>query len=139
MARVQLTRLVEFEASHRIRRSDKTEAENQAAFGKAAADHAHRYQVGVTIRGPLQAAAGGIVNLGLVDRVLKEEITDRLDGRHINEVLPEFAEGRRLATGEALAVYFWERVAPRLPPGVTLHAVRVQESPHLYSEYFGEA
>jgi len=26
-----------------------------------------------------------------------------------------------------------------LPPGVALHAVRVQEGAHLYSEYFGEA
>jgi len=26
----------------------------------------------------------------------------------------------------------------KLPQGVTLHAVRVQEGPHIYSEYFGE-
>jgi 6-pyruvoyl-tetrahydropterin synthase len=64
--------------------------------------------------------------------------TGRLDGRHINEALPEFGDGGRLATGEALAVYLWERLAGRLPPGVALHAVRVQEGPHLYSEYFGE-
>jgi len=141
MPRVQLTRVVEFEATHRIRRSDKSDAENLAAFGKAATDHAHRYQVRVTVRGPLAAEAGGVVNLNALDRVLKEEITDRLNagGGHINAALPEFADGHRLATGEALAVYFWERIAARLPPGVTLHAVRVQESPHLYSEYFGEA
>src|SRR5437773_2246973 len=42
------------------------------------------------------------------------------------------------ATREAVAVYVWERIAPRLPRGVTLHAVRVQEGPHIYSEYFGE-
>jgi 6-pyruvoyl-tetrahydropterin synthase len=57
----------------------------------------------------------------------------------INDAVPEFAAGRRLATGEALAVYFWERIAPRVPSGATLHAVRVQEGPHIYSEYFGEA
>src|SRR2546426_11360212 len=38
-------------------------------------------------------------------RLLAEEITRHLDGRSINEALPEFAPGRRLATGEALAVY----------------------------------
>ena len=61
MASVRLTRVVEFEAAHRIRRPDKSEAENRAAFGKAAADHAHRYQVRVTVRGPLVAEAGGVV------------------------------------------------------------------------------
>src|SRR2546430_4726377 len=34
--------------------------------------------------------------------------------------------------------YVWERIAPRLPPAVTLHAVRVQEGPHIYSEYRSE-
>jgi len=95
--------------------------------------------VRVTVRGPLVAEAGGVVNLAALDRVLKEEITDRLSGGHINDAIPEFADGHRLATGEALAVYFWERIAPRLPAGVRLHAVRVQESPHLYSEYHGDA
>jgi 6-pyruvoyltetrahydropterin/6-carboxytetrahydropterin synthase len=61
----------------------------------------------------------------------------RFDGRHLND-LPDFADGIRLPTGEALAVYIWERLAGRLPAGVRLHAVRVQEGPHLYSEYFGE-
>jgi hypothetical protein len=36
-------------------------------------------------------------------------------------------------------VYVWERLAGQLPAGVRLHAVRIQEGPHLYSEYFGEA
>src|SRR2546427_6056386 len=112
MARVQLTRVVEFEAAHRIRRPDKSEAENRAAFGKAAADHAHRYQVRVTVRGPLVAEAGGVVNLTAPDRGLKEEITDRLSGGHINEAIPGFADGHRPASGGALAGDFSERVSP---------------------------
>src|SRR2546427_11005505 len=103
MARVQLTRVVEFEAAHRIRRPDKSEAENRAAFGKAAADHAHRYQVRVTVRGPLVAEAGGGVNLAALDRVLKEEITDRLSGGPTNDAHPEFAARHRPAPGEAPA------------------------------------
>src|SRR5436309_11429274 len=81
----------------------------------------------------------GVMSLETLDRLLAEEITRRLDGRSLNEALPEFAPGRRLATGEALAVYVWVRIAPRLPRGVTLHAVRVQEGPRIYSEYFGES
>ncbi|HXH62691.1 MAG TPA: 6-carboxytetrahydropterin synthase [Gemmatimonadales bacterium] len=133
-----LTRTVEFTAGHRVRRADWSPAENAAAFGKAAAAHEHRYQVSVTVRGPLDATKKGVVNLGELDRVLREEIVARLDGKVINDALPEFADGGRLATGEALAVYFWERVAPRIPTGVALERVRVQESPHLYSEYCGE-
>lgn len=133
-----LTRIVEFTATHRIRRADWTTERNAADFGPAATDHSHRYQCRVTVKGPLLAEAGGVMRLGTLDALLAEEITRRLDGQSVNASLAEFADGRRLATGEALAVYLWERIAPRLPAGIALHAVRVQEGPHLYSEYFGE-
>jgi 6-pyruvoyltetrahydropterin/6-carboxytetrahydropterin synthase len=133
-----LTRIVEFSATHRIRRVDWSDAQNQAEFGKAAADHGHRYQCRVTVKGPLHAEAGGVISLQALDALLEAEVVQRFDGKSINAAAPEFADGRRLATGEAIAVYVWERVAPRLPAGVTLHAVRVQEGAHIYSEYFGE-
>jgi 6-pyruvoyltetrahydropterin/6-carboxytetrahydropterin synthase len=134
-----LTRVVAFTATHRIARADWTEERNAATFGRAAQDHAHRYECRVTVKGPLVAGQGGVVNLTALDALLAREITDRLEGQHINRALPEFADGQQLTTGEALAVYFWGRLATALPSGVQLHAIRVQEGPHLYSEYFGEA
>ncbi len=110
-----LTRIVEFTATHRIRRADWTDQQNRAEFGKAAVDHGHRYQCRVTVQGRLEAEAGGVMSLAALDALLVEEVTG------------------------ALAVYVWERLAARLPAGVTLHAVRVQEGPHIYSEYFGES
>jgi len=133
-----LTRVVEFTASHRIARADWSAEQNALQFGKAAHDHPHRYQCRVTVKGPLDPATGGVMNLGTLDALLAEEVTTRLDGRHIHEAIPEFAAGAWLATGEALAVYVWNRLASRLPRGVALHAVRMQEGPHIYSEYFGE-
>ena len=80
-----------------------------------------------------------IVDLQALDRLLDEEIVGRLDGKHINEEIPEFAPGKAIPTGEAMAIYLWQRLAPRLPGGVRLHSVQVQEDPHLYSEYLGGA
>ena len=133
-----LTRVVEFAATHHIRRTDWSHERNALEFGKAAEDHGHRYRCHVTVKGPLLADAGGVMTLGALDALIAEEITARFDGRSIHEGAPQFADGRWLATGEALAVFVWDRLAGRLPSGVTLHAVRVQESDHLYSEYFGE-
>jgi 6-pyruvoyltetrahydropterin/6-carboxytetrahydropterin synthase len=134
-----LTRIVEFSATHRIRRADWSDERNAAEFARAATDHGHRYQCRVTVKGPLQAEAGGVMRLQQLDTLLDEEVVRRFDGKSINAAAPEFADGQRLTTGEALTVYVWERIAQRLPPGVRLHAVRVQEGPHIYSEYFGEA
>jgi 6-pyruvoyltetrahydropterin/6-carboxytetrahydropterin synthase len=134
-----LTRIVEFSATHHIRRADWSEQQNSAEFGRAASDHSHRYQCRVTVKGPLHAEAGGVMRLQLLDDLLEEEVTRRFDGKSINAAAPEFADGKRLTTGEALTVYIWERIAQRLPAGVSLHCVRVQEGPHIYSEYFGES
>ena len=138
MATAYLTRVVEFTAGHRLQRPDRSAEQNAVEFGRAATDHEHRYQCRVTVAGSLVAERGGVVNLGTLDRLLQDEIVAPLAGRSINDAVAEFGPGRRLPTGEALAVYIWERLAPRLPAGVRLHAVRVQEGPHLYSEYLGE-
>jgi 6-pyruvoyl-tetrahydropterin synthase len=79
------------------------------------------------------------MDLKALDALLKREVVERFHQRNINEDVPEFGAGRWHPTGEALAVYVWRRLAGGLPPGVQLHAVRIQESDHLYSEYFGEA
>jgi 6-pyruvoyl-tetrahydropterin synthase len=124
-----LTRIIEFTATHRLPAKD---------FGKAAKDHSHRYQCRVTVKSGLLPAQAGVVGLAALDALLAREITARFDGKQINDDVPEFGAGGWLPTGEALAVYLWGRLAGALPSGVTLHAVRVQEGPHLYSEYFGE-
>jgi 6-pyruvoyltetrahydropterin/6-carboxytetrahydropterin synthase len=93
----------------------------------------------VTVKGALRATQGGVIGLAALDALLQREVVARFDRRHVNRDVPEFADGGLLPTGEALAVYIWERIVPGLPPGATLHAVRVQENDPLYSEYFGEA
>lgn len=131
MPTAYLSRIVEFNATHRFPAG--------AAFGPAASDHGHRYQVAVTVKAAFRPEASGVMSLRALDDLLEREVRAPLDGRQINDTLPAFADGGWLATGEALAVYLWGRLAPALPAGVGLHAVRVQEGSHLYSEYFGEA
>ena len=80
-----------------------------------------------------------VVDLGILDALLHEEVTTRFDGRHINHDVPEFAFGKQVPTGEALAIFVWTHLASRLPPGVRLDTVRVQEDAHLYAEYHGDA
>src|SRR5260370_27932297 len=87
-----LTRIVEFSATHRIRRADWPAARNTAAFGKAASDHGHRYQCRVTVKGRLVAEGGGVMNLATLDALLAEEITDRLDCQRDNQTGPPFAD-----------------------------------------------
>ncbi len=131
MPTAYLTRIVEFTATHRF--PDLPE------FAGATGDHSHRYRCAVTVKGGFVPSQGGVMSLHALDALLKREVVERFDGRHINRDIATFAAGTWLPTGEALAVYVWERLVPGLPRGVTLHRVRIEEGPHLYSEYFGES
>ncbi len=131
MPTAYLTRIVEFTATHRF--PDTPE------FAGATDDHSHRYKCAVTVKGAFDPARNGVMSLQALKSLLQREIVARFDGRHLNTDIPAFAAGKSLATGEALAVYVWERLAGELPAGVALHCVRIEESPHLYSEYRGEA
>jgi 6-pyruvoyltetrahydropterin/6-carboxytetrahydropterin synthase len=135
-----LTRVVQFSAAHRYFRPEWSQERNDATFGACGREHGHghTYQCVVTVRGAADGATGMVVDLGLLDRILQEEVVARFDHRHLNLDVPEFAYGRTVPTGEMLCVDVWHRVAPRLPSACTLHAVRVQEEPALWAEYRGE-
>ena len=139
MATAQLTRVVGFDAAHRYFKPAWSAAQNAAAFGACANEHRHEYRCFVTVSGPVSPETQMVIDLGAFDRILQDEIVARFDRRHINLDVPEFAYGKAVPTGEALAMYIWERVAGRLPRGVSLTRVRVQEDPDLYADYAGHA
>jgi 6-pyruvoyltetrahydropterin/6-carboxytetrahydropterin synthase len=141
MPSARLTRIVEFAAAHRYFRPDWTAERNAEAFGLCAREHGHghNYRCAVTIAGPVSAETGMLMDLVTLDRLLDEEVRRPLDHRHLNHDVPEFAYGRQIPTAEALAAWVWHRVTRRLPAGVRLHTVRIEEDPHLYAEYVGDA
>ena len=132
-----LTRTVDFHAVHRLYRRDWSEARNREVFGPLSdpPGHAHDYRCSVTVSGTLDPRLGMVVDLGELDRLLQEEVVGRLDGRHLNEEVPEL-EGT-LPTCEALAADVFRRLAPRLPRGVSLERVRIMEDPTLYADCTG--
>jgi len=140
MSRVHLTRVVTFKATHRYYRRDWSPEANARAFGRhaSAQDHSHRYECHATIEGVMSSDTSMVVPLEVFDRILKEEVIDRLDGRHLNSDVDGFGDGQPMPTTEALAVYVWNRVAPRVGPDVRLASVRVYEDASLYAEYRGE-
>ncbi len=141
MPRVRLSRTVRFNAAHRYYRPEWSAERNEAAFGLCAREHGHghSYECQVVVVGPLDSETSMVMQLDDFDAILREEVVDRLDHRHINHDVPEFAPGKQIPTAEALAVYVWEKIEPRLPATVTLEVVRVHEEPNLSAEYRGEA
>jgi 6-pyruvoyltetrahydropterin/6-carboxytetrahydropterin synthase len=133
-----LTRTVGFHAMHRFYRPEWTESRNREVFG-ALADppgHGHDYQCAVTVGGALDGS-GMILDLGLLDRILGEEVLMPFAGKHLNLDVATFAYGRTLPTCEAIAAYVFPRIAARLPGGLVLERVRIAEDPTLYADCTG--
>jgi 6-pyruvoyltetrahydropterin/6-carboxytetrahydropterin synthase len=133
-----LTRTVSFHATHRYYRPEWTESRNREVFGSLAdpPGHGHDYQCAVTIGGPI-SEDGMLLDLALLDRILKEEVLRPLEGKHLNLDIAAFAYGGTLPTCEAIAAYLFPRIAGRLPTGVVLERVRIMEDPSLYADCTG--
>lgn len=144
MPGASLTRRVRFAATHRYHRPGWDEARNLEVFGAcaAAAPHGHDYTCDVTVAGAIDAATGMIVDLGVLDRVLDTTVVRPLNGRSLNEALPECAPGGVIPTCEEVARLIAVRVAHALAAAGTtavVRAVRLAEDDTLAATWTNEA
>ena len=137
---VEITRREEFSASHRLHDPTLSDEENVALYGPCnnLHGHGHNYAVEVSVIGEIPAS-GMVMDLNVLQGVLHEEITSRVDHKHLNHDV-DFLEGL-VTTAENLAVAFFERLEARINdhPGCTLMSVRVYESAANSAEYRGGA
>lgn len=140
MPGASLTRRVRFAATHRYWRPEWDDIRNRETFGACAAPepHGHDYTCDVTVAGALDAQTGMVVDLGVLDRILESEVVRPLNGRSLNEAVPEFRSGGLIPTCEELARLIAARVAAALaaalagqPAAGRVRSVRVAEDDSL--------
>ncbi|HEX4495590.1 MAG TPA: 6-carboxytetrahydropterin synthase [Thermoanaerobaculia bacterium] len=131
---IALERRYRFSASHLYRRSDWSEAENRARFGKCAnlPGHGHNYRLYVIVSGEVDPATGFIVDLGALDGLVQEHVIERLDHQHLNAALPEFGEGEAIPSSENLVRWIAAQLKERLPGLIRL---RLEEDEDLAAEW----
>jgi 6-pyruvoyltetrahydropterin/6-carboxytetrahydropterin synthase len=136
-----LTRQVGFSAAHRYHRPEWSDEENRRVFGACnnPHGHGHSYLLEVTVAGEIQAETGFSVDLGLLDRLLDEEVVQLLDHHHINHRIEEFGYGGAIPTTENLLAYLWPRIEAGIPAPARLYRMRLYEDSTLYVDYFGGA
>jgi 6-pyruvoyltetrahydropterin/6-carboxytetrahydropterin synthase len=140
MTSASLTRRISFSAAHRYSRPDWSEEKNVRTFGACAWPnyHGHSYVCDVTIGGPIDDTTGFVVDLGILDEILRKRVKERFDHRNINLDVPEFADGKLVPTGENLARYIFEQVERELPKPAQVLRVTVGEDDSLSATYSRE-
>ncbi len=130
-----LTRLVEFEASHRYWNPSFSKEENLRVFGKCVSPygHGHNYRLQVTLSGPIDPLTGMVMNIKELDRILRE-VSSEFDHRFINSDHPAFQD--QIPTTENLVSYIYGRLKEWLhlhSSSYRLVLVRLYEEPTLWA------
>ncbi|GAB5536757.1 MAG: 6-carboxytetrahydropterin synthase [Rubricoccaceae bacterium] len=135
MPLVYVTRKAHFNAAHRLHNPEKSDAWNQATFGKcnSANWHGHNYELDVTVAGEPDPDTGFVVDLADLKKVIAEYVVEPLDHKNLNLDV-SFLEGKMTST-ELLAVAVWEQLSPHVPG---LYEIALRETPNNSVVYRGE-
>lgn len=98
---VELTKDFRFEAAHAL--------PQVPAGHKCARLHGHSFRVEVTVKGPVDAHTGWLIDFADLKAAFAP-LEDLLDHRYLNEV-----PGLENSTSEQIARWIWLRLKPRLP------------------------
>jgi 6-pyruvoyltetrahydropterin/6-carboxytetrahydropterin synthase len=134
---VYLTRSEHFNAAHKLYNPGWSYEKNEEVFGKCANEnwHGHNYELLVTVKGEPAADTGFVFDVKKLSTIIKDNVIEQLDHRNLNVDVP-FMQGKMCST-ENLAVAIWNELQPRLPQGVSLHCIKLYETPRIYVEYYG--
>jgi 6-pyruvoyltetrahydropterin/6-carboxytetrahydropterin synthase len=136
MPQVTVTRLLRFNAAHRVHNPALSDEENTRLFGKCNNPnwHGHNYTLEVSITGEPDATTGYVIDLGLVKRIVEKEYIDLVDHKNFNLDVPFMKDIN--PTTENIIVACWRRLEPALKPA-RLARLKLWETENNYVEYEG--
>ncbi|MEM8784097.1 MAG: 6-carboxytetrahydropterin synthase [Planctomycetota bacterium] len=133
---VLLRQRYEFSAAHRLHVPEYSDQRNRDIFGKCnnPAGHGHNYTFEVAVECPIDAD-GRTLGVGELDAAVDEHAVDRLDHKHLNHDVAEFADVN--PSVENIAQVIWGFLAGRTPGRSTLREVTVWETGKTSCTYRG--
>ncbi len=136
MPQVTVTRLLRFNAAHRVHNPALSDEENIRLFGKCNNPnwHGHNYTLEVSVTGEPDSITGYVVDLGVVKKIVEREYVDLVDHKNFNLDVP-FMAGVNPTT-ENIIVACWRRLEPALKPAQLTH-LRLWETENNYVDYEG--
>ncbi len=137
-AMVYLTRVEHFNAAHKLYNPAWSREQNEAVFGICANEnwHGHNFDLHITIKGQADPETGFLMDVKKLKALILEHVINKVDHKNLNLDVP-FLKNKMCST-ENLAMGIWDQLVPHLPGHVTLHCVKLFETPRIYVEYYGE-
>ncbi len=145
MSNIRITKQFSFETGHALYGYD----------GKCKNVHGHSYKLSVTVIGkPIvnrnDVKFGMVIDFSDLKKIVKEEIVDQFDHATVfNETTPHIELANELKlhghhvilvdyqpTSENMVIDFAQRIKSRLPEGIALFSLKLQETDSSFAEWF---
>ena len=145
MSNIRITKQFNFETGHALYGYD----------GKCKNVHGHSYKLSVTVIGkPItdnsNVKFGMVIDFTDLKKIVKEEIVDQFDHATVfNKNTPHIELAKELQsrdhhvilvdyqpTSENMVIDFANRIKNRLPQGIELHSLKLQETETSYAEWY---
>ncbi|MCB9426571.1 MAG: 6-carboxytetrahydropterin synthase [Flavobacteriales bacterium] len=145
MSKIRITKQFNFETAHALHGYD----------GKCKNLHGHSYKLSVTLIGePIvdktNVKYGMVMDFGDLKTIVNEEIVEVFDHATVfNQNSPHLKLGNELKanghhvlfvdyqpTTENMLLDFVNKISKRLPEGIQLHSIRLQETESSYGEWY---
>ena len=134
---VYITRIEHFNAAHKLYNPSWSRERNEEVYGKCANEnwHGHNFELHVTLKGNPDPDTGFVFDVKKLSIIVKEHVIERLDHKNLN-VDVDFMKDK-VCSIENLVIAIWQQLAPNLPGDVSLHSLKLYETPRIYVEYYG--
>jgi 6-pyruvoyltetrahydropterin/6-carboxytetrahydropterin synthase len=137
MPHVTVTRVLRFNAAHRVHNPALSAEENTRLFGLCNNPnwHGHNYRLEVSVKGLIDATTGYVIDLGALRGIVEREVIDKTDHRNFN-IDVEYTRDL-IPTTENIIVAMWRVIAPAVAPA-RLVRLRLWETDNNYADYEGD-
>ena len=129
-----ITKIFRFNAAHQYGHDDWSAEKNWEVFGLDSKVHGHNYTLEVMVTASVNPETGFIVDLGELSGIVQKYVIDILDHSQFEKEV-EWFRNKQPST-ENLVQFIWNQIKPRIPH-ITLHRIRLHETPTIFTDYYG--
>ena len=133
---VTVSRKAHFNAAHRLFNKNWSDEKNESVFGKCNNSnyHGHNYEMIVSVTGKINPETGYVIDMGVLKKIIKDEVEERLDHKNLNLDVPHFSN--TIPSAENICIYIYDILKDNIDSQFKL-SVRLYETPRNFVEYSG--
>ena len=131
---VTVSRKAHFNAAHRLFNKNWSNEKNESVFGKCnnLNYHGHNYEMIVSVTGKINPETGYVIDMGVLKKIIKDEVEERLDHKNLNLDVEYFAD--IIPSAENICIYIYSLLRNKISSELDI-SVTLYETPRNFVKY----